>query len=90
MCIRDSVHAAARTGAGNGAGLERREVAVGHPAPRVRAHRLEHRHDVDVAFVETAGQNRAAVDEHRGPVQPRPVSYTHLDVYKRQSMVKTG
>ena len=63
------VHAAAGTGAGDGAGFELLEIGVGHFAGSVGAHGLEDGDDVDVAFLEAAGENGAAVDEDGGAIE---------------------
>ena len=52
------------------AALDRPELVVGHRAVRVRADRLEHVLDRDVAPVVVPGQDRAAVEEDRRQVEP--------------------
>ena len=51
--------------------FEQLEVAVDHPAGRVRADRFEHVLNRHLAAVELPRRNRAAVEHHAGHVQPR-------------------
>src|SRR5690606_40401101 len=62
------VHAGARTGPRDSGRLDLLELRVADLAGRMRAHRLEHRHDVTVLRPRL---DRAAVDEYRRPIEPR-------------------
>ena len=64
------VHAAARTRPRDRATLDVGQFAVVDLARRVLADRLEHADDVQVLAAQAAGQDRAAVDEHRRAVEP--------------------
>ena len=63
------VHAAARSGAGNGAGFDLLQLFVVDRAGCALAHSLEHGDHVEVFAVEAAGKNGAAVDKDRGAVE---------------------
>ena len=62
--------AAAGAGAGAGDALQLVQFLVGHLTGVVGADRLEDVEDGDVAAVPVAGGDRAAVEEHRGHVEP--------------------
>ena len=62
--------AAAGAGAGAGDALQLVQFLVGHVAGVVGADRLEDVEDGDVAAVPVAGGDRAAVEQHRGHVEP--------------------
>ena len=76
------VHAAARTGAGNGHFLDLFDLDLADVAARVLAHGLEHGNDVGVPGT---GADGAAIDEDRRPVQPR-----HADQAARHVLVATA
>ena len=62
--------AAAGAGAGTGDALELVQFLVAHVAGVVGADRLEDVEDGDVAAVPVSGGDRAAVEHHRGDVEP--------------------
>src|SRR5579862_4658493 len=65
------VHPAARTRARDGVLLDLRQFRVADAAVGVRADRFKNGNDVQEPPREAAGKDRAAIDEDRGPVQPR-------------------
>ena len=65
------VHAAARARPGTRVRFEIGQLGVVELPGRVLADRLEHRDDVHRLVAPDARHDRAAVDEHRRPVQPR-------------------
>ncbi len=77
----------APAGAGGGTGdlLERLQVLVRHLADRMKADRLEDIDDGDIPALEGAGQDRPAIDEDRGNVQP-----AHRHHHARQRLVAAG
>ena len=76
------VHPAARAGAWNGAGFDLAPLAVGDLPACLPAHGFEHADDVHLLAAVAAGLDRAAVDEHGGPVEPR-----HRDQATRHVLV---
>ena len=65
------VHAAAGAGAGDGALLELDQLGIAEALAGRRGIGLEHGHDIDVALLEAAGEDGAAVDEDGGAVEAR-------------------
>ena len=63
-------HARARTFGRARAPLDLTELVLGDRAGRARADGLEHAHDVERLVLVVAGQDRAAVEEHRRQVDP--------------------
>ena len=78
MCIRDSEKVV----------LDKAEARIGDPAlrPYYRDH-VQNMMDVAKQYeAEVLGRNRAAYQGVEGAFAHIAVSYTHLDVYKRQRM----
>ena len=63
------VHAAAGTGAGDGAAFDFGEIGVVHFAVGMFADRFEDGNDVNILIAETAGENRAAINENAGTIE---------------------
>jgi hypothetical protein len=50
--------------------LDEAQLLVGEGIDRVRTHRFEHRGDVQSTVTDPPWENRAAIEEHAGQVQP--------------------
>ena len=71
--------------AGAGDAFDDRQCLVRQIARLMLAHGLEHILHGDILAIEAAGQDRAAIDEHRWHVQPH-----HRHHHARQRLVTTG